>query len=124
MNNVDLKKLQNVISTTLEKVLEERGKLLIEANELKEQEVEMLKFQLYSIIMQAKEVHDLLDSYPFAPAWAEAKITTAYNMISKIRTYMITKVQQEKDKMIDENIQRAVGDTDPTNFPKKKITKK
>ena len=118
-NSIDTNKLNKVIQEKLEEVLEHRGKLISEGNKLTEKEVNMIKFQLFTIITQAKEVHDLIDNYPFAPPWAEAKINTAYNMISKIRTYMVHKIEQEKSEM-----ERAVGDKNPTNFPKKKITKK
>jgi hypothetical protein len=118
MNDINLEKLQSIIEKSLTEVLEERGKLISEGNKLTEKEVSMIRFQLFTIIAQAKEVHDLIGDYPYAPAWAEAKINTAYNMISKIRTYMVNKVEQEKSE-----VTRAVGDTDPTNFPKKKITK-
>lgn len=119
MSNINLEELQKTIESSLTEVLEQRGKLISEGNKLTEKEVSMIRFQLFTIIAQAKEVHDLIADYPYAPAWAEAKINTAYNMISKIRTYMVNKVEQEKSEVI-----RAVGDIDPTNFPKKKITKK
>lgn len=52
-----------------------------------DQEGDMAKTQLRSIIASAKELHDMLDDNENMPEWVQNKITLAQDYISTVRDY-------------------------------------
>ena len=59
-------------------------------------EGDMAKSDLKSIIMNAQEVHDMLEDNTNLPEWVQSKITKSEDYISTVRNYMKSEFTEEK----------------------------
>ena len=81
------------------------------ANESKEydegeydQEGDMAKTQLRSIIHDAKELHDMLEDNENLPEWVQSKITLAQDYISTVHDYMGSKQEESVDLKVGDKV--------------------
>ena len=84
--------------------------LLDPENQLSPNELDMLITQLTSIKINAETIKMILEEFGHMPAWGESKINSISDTLAKLESYMLAD--------LSEDLERAVGDVDPTNFPK------
>ena len=97
---MDQEKLQQItqkVTVAVIEVLQQRG-LLSEENKLTDREIHMMKSQLESIILNAKDIHSIVAKHGHAPAWAESKVSNASSMMAKLRSYMVTEAKSAEAK--------------------------
>ena len=69
-----------------------------------DQEGDMAKTQLRSIIHDAKELHDMLEDNENLPEWVQSKITLAQDYISTVHDYMGSKQEESVDLKVGDKV--------------------
>jgi hypothetical protein len=72
-----------------------------------EEEISMAKNQLLKIVDMAKDLSDAMDDHDELEAWIQSKITTAYNELDDVHSYV----------EYDEDLQDKKYDSDEKNIP-------
>jgi hypothetical protein len=73
-----------------------------------DQEGDMAKSDLRSIMANAKRVHDMLEDSSNLPEWVQSKITLAEDYISTVANYMTSEMSEEVEQ-IDEISKQTLG---------------
>ena len=87
-----------------------------------DQEGDMAKSDLRSIIANAKRMHDMLEDSDNLPEWVQSKITKAEDYISTVANYMEAEMNEEVEQ-IDEISSDLVKKARDVAFQKVKMTK-
>ena len=64
-------------------------------------EGEMAKGQLRTVVSAAEELMDLLGDEDNLPEWAQGKITKAVDYLDSVRDYMASEAQDDLDEQFD-----------------------
>jgi hypothetical protein len=75
-----------------------------------DQEGDMDKSDLRSIIANAQKMHDMLDDADNLPEWVQSKITKAEDYISTVANYMTAEMNEEWSKTGKEATHRETGE--------------
>jgi hypothetical protein len=75
-----------------------------------DQEGDMAKSDLRSIIANAQKMHDMLDDADNLPEWVQSKITKAEDYISTVANYMTAEMNEEWSKTGKEATHRETGE--------------
>ena len=69
-----------------------------------DQEGDMAKSDLRSIIANAQKMHDMIDDADNLPEWCQNKITLAEDYISTVANYMAAEVNEEVEQLEEKNV--------------------
>ena len=74
-------KIRRLVKETLKSKLEEKG-------DSKEDEGQMLKAQLFRVIKNAQDLHNMIGEHEEFPGWVQAKITKANDYMQSVRNHI------------------------------------
>jgi hypothetical protein len=69
-----------------------------------DQEGDMAKSDLRSIIANAQKMHDMLDDADNLPEWVQSKITKAEDYISTVANYMAAEMNEDVEQIDEKNV--------------------
>ena len=74
-----------------------------------DQEGDMAKSDLRSIMANAKKLHDMIEDADNLPEWCQNKITLAEDYISTVANYMTAEMNEEVEQLDEKNVPTNPG---------------